>query len=35
MPKQVDLGKLMRAGESGGEYTRKLEATIQYLNEKI
>jgi hypothetical protein len=35
MPRQVDIGKLVRAGESGTEYTRKLESTIQYLNEKI
>ncbi len=35
MPKQVDLNKLVRPGDSGVDYTRKLEATIQYLNEKI
>ena len=28
MPKQVDLNKLVRPGDSGVDYTRKLEATI-------
>ena len=35
MPKQVDLNKLHRPGESGTEYTKKLEQSVQYLNEKI
>ena len=35
MPKQVDLNKLHRPGESGGEYVKKLEQSVQYLNEKI
>lgn len=35
MPRQVDLNKLQRPGESNTDYMRKLEQTIQYLNEKI
>lgn len=35
MPKQVDLGRLQRPGESQGDYLKKLEQTVQYLNEKI
>jgi hypothetical protein len=28
MPKQVDLNKLHRPGESGGEYVKKLEQSV-------
>ena len=35
MPRQVDLNRLQRPGETPGEYTKKLEQTVQYLNEKI
>jgi hypothetical protein len=35
MPKQVDLNRLAKPGESPGEYAKKLEQTVQYLNEKI
>jgi len=35
MPKQVDLVRLQRAGESQTDYLKKLEQTVQYLNEKI
>lgn len=35
MPRQVDLNRLARPGESPGEYAKKLEQTVQYLNEKI
>ena len=35
MPKQVDLNKLQRPGETGTDYVKKLEQSVQYLNDKI
>ena len=31
----MDLGKLHKPGDTGSDYVKKLEQTVQYLNEKI